>query len=745
MGDGPNRPTELLRECLKTLERTSHNREQYLLEANEATAHVTSAMRELHDFLASKEADFASLMSRIKTLESANTTLQKDKEELNRKLKSATNRIESLARDTASLKAQLKAAKDQAGKAVKVPVGTVGGGGVAGAKGNQHAGENNFDDVDMMEEIVEEGSIGFAMPHPPPSSLNHAAPAAANDTPPAPPPTPPPDLIAWTKVFKDNYPAGTLSCLRVAAKERIAEAVTEFLVLKLDPQIAAVCTVTVKEKSIPAIPKALIDEFVQWFNKQIDDGLLEESQPRKRRASDLPAVPEVKEIKEVKEAGKRRGRPHSSTSKRARYSTGTADFGVQQTPTPERSVAITSAASTTHSRVNGSVATTGGRGAVGATPRRNSMDMGKTNAKSGPKPVDTARQEVTNGTTNAARPSSAETGKQEVKGGTTNAPRPSSADTGKQDVNGGTTTAPRQTTSSTSSSATSTSAPSKSASVPLTAANVLSQYPVQNPPKVTKTSSAPATTLTSTTAAPAASTTTTDAPRIKSPVSEKASQAQKPPLAPKSRSQSPVKQAAQQTNGAESTRSDDARAQQRQSASAPPVSASAVSRTQPQSQQHKQPSPAPGVQPSSQPAREVPQQQQPEKQQQPPPATQPQTETRLNEAQVRPNVPSSALSSEKVSSPSKATFDRSKLIRFIGFITAILPDFQSYPVEEKKEIRRLVRKQVQERLPRSVFDQCLMANTDGKRTFGIPIEMDKGLKEWARDTFREKYPEYRVV
>ena len=79
------------------------------------------------------------------------------------------------------------------------------------------------------------------------------------------------ELLPWTVVFKQSHP-GSLSHLRKQQRDTIQDCCKEFLVLKLGSSDG--CVATVKGTEQVAIPEELVDEFLEWFDVKVEEGVL---------------------------------------------------------------------------------------------------------------------------------------------------------------------------------------------------------------------------------------------------------------------------------------------------------------------------------------------------------------------------------------------------------------------------------------------------------------------------------------
>jgi hypothetical protein len=74
------------------------------------------------------------------------------------------------------------------------------------------------------------------------------------------------DLISWRSVVKESRPKGTLSNLRKKTTNLIEVGImNDFLVDRVEKELLADCIAEEGNKSVPAIPKSLVDEFNNWL------------------------------------------------------------------------------------------------------------------------------------------------------------------------------------------------------------------------------------------------------------------------------------------------------------------------------------------------------------------------------------------------------------------------------------------------------------------------------------------------
>ena len=74
------------------------------------------------------------------------------------------------------------------------------------------------------------------------------------------------DLISWRSVVKNTRPKGTLSYLSKKTTNLIEDGImNDFLVDRVEKELLADCIAEEGNKSVPAIPKSLVDEFNNWL------------------------------------------------------------------------------------------------------------------------------------------------------------------------------------------------------------------------------------------------------------------------------------------------------------------------------------------------------------------------------------------------------------------------------------------------------------------------------------------------
>jgi hypothetical protein len=92
-------------------------------------------------------------------------------------------------------------------------------------------------------------------------------------------------LICWTDVIKASHP-GSLGHLSAAQRKRLEEAILEFLEEKLPSAEIALCKAyNKKKKEEPAIPENLVEEFGNWLDERMDEGMLDKANIEKRKRS----------------------------------------------------------------------------------------------------------------------------------------------------------------------------------------------------------------------------------------------------------------------------------------------------------------------------------------------------------------------------------------------------------------------------------------------------------------------------
>jgi hypothetical protein len=112
--------------------------------------------------------------------------------------------------------------------------------------------------------------------------------AAAND-----------ELVPWNVVFKKSHP-GQLSYMNKAQKEKITEAVKEYLIEKKGSDEGCYQVNSKNQNNEICIPKHLIDPFHDWFDDKMDEGLLDgNKEPAPKRSTH--ATNSIKELAPAKE------------------------------------------------------------------------------------------------------------------------------------------------------------------------------------------------------------------------------------------------------------------------------------------------------------------------------------------------------------------------------------------------------------------------------------------------------------
>lgn len=82
------------------------------------------------------------------------------------------------------------------------------------------------------------------------------------------------ELITWTAVFKASHP-GSLGSLQKFQRERIVVCMREYIGQRIDPKLVDYCEVANHKGNMEAaIPSSLVVGFQEWFNLQIDAGVL---------------------------------------------------------------------------------------------------------------------------------------------------------------------------------------------------------------------------------------------------------------------------------------------------------------------------------------------------------------------------------------------------------------------------------------------------------------------------------------
>ncbi|KAJ3321595.1 hypothetical protein HDV06_004010 [Boothiomyces sp. JEL0866] len=99
------------------------------------------------------------------------------------------------------------------------------------------------------------------------------------------------ELVCWLLVIRKSHP-GSLSSLRKHHRDIIRDATREFLKSKIGDEKAARCEVMYQNKTIePHIPENLIDDFHDWFNDKLDEGLLENDKEKRKSVGNVRTSP----------------------------------------------------------------------------------------------------------------------------------------------------------------------------------------------------------------------------------------------------------------------------------------------------------------------------------------------------------------------------------------------------------------------------------------------------------------------
>jgi hypothetical protein len=85
----------------------------------------------------------------------------------------------------------------------------------------------------------------------------------------------PNDLVPWTTILKGTHGTGTISSMTKPQKDRVDDAVYEFLSLHMHPNDVKSCKVSLGKKQIAALPLAMTEAFEYWLDEQIDSGILD--------------------------------------------------------------------------------------------------------------------------------------------------------------------------------------------------------------------------------------------------------------------------------------------------------------------------------------------------------------------------------------------------------------------------------------------------------------------------------------
>lgn len=92
-------------------------------------------------------------------------------------------------------------------------------------------------------------------------------------------------LVPWTTILKETHGTGTISSMTKPQKDRVDDAVFEFLSLRMHPNDVKLCKVLTGRKQIAALPSSMTEEFEYWLGKgftlildeQIDSGMLDKA------------------------------------------------------------------------------------------------------------------------------------------------------------------------------------------------------------------------------------------------------------------------------------------------------------------------------------------------------------------------------------------------------------------------------------------------------------------------------------
>ena len=77
------------------------------------------------------------------------------------------------------------------------------------------------------------------------------------------------ELVPWTTILKETHGAGTLSSMTKPQKDRVDDAVYEFLALHMHPNDVKSCNISMGKKQIAALPPSMTDGFENWLGKSI--------------------------------------------------------------------------------------------------------------------------------------------------------------------------------------------------------------------------------------------------------------------------------------------------------------------------------------------------------------------------------------------------------------------------------------------------------------------------------------------
>lgn len=107
-----------------------------------------------------------------------------------------------------------------------------------------------------------------------------------------------PELVPWNVVFKKSHP-GQLSYMNKSQKEKITEAVKEFLCERRGSDEGCYQINSKTHNNEICIPQELIDPFHDWFNDKMDQGLLDNKESAPKRSTH--ATNQIKELAPAKE------------------------------------------------------------------------------------------------------------------------------------------------------------------------------------------------------------------------------------------------------------------------------------------------------------------------------------------------------------------------------------------------------------------------------------------------------------
>lgn len=74
-------------------------------------------------------------------------------------------------------------------------------------------------------------------------------------------------LVPWTTILKETHGTGTISSMTKPQKDRVDDAVFEFLSLHMHPNDVKACKVLTGKKKIAALPSSMTEDFECWLGE----------------------------------------------------------------------------------------------------------------------------------------------------------------------------------------------------------------------------------------------------------------------------------------------------------------------------------------------------------------------------------------------------------------------------------------------------------------------------------------------